>query len=164
MNKFWLNTSIIAVFCAVAFYLYVKFRVAPDIDFVKLNLTNLEGKNIKFSELRNKATFLSFSTSWCGACIEELIELKSLREKNELQEISIVVVSDEPLNVIRNFKEVHQFDFEFYSVNKPFSEIGINTIPSNYFLNKKFEIVEKHIGEVNWSDPSTQNYYLKLMQ
>ena len=64
VNKFWLNTSIIAVFCAVAFYLYVKFRVAPDIDFEKLNLTNLEGKNIKFSELRNKATFISFSTSW----------------------------------------------------------------------------------------------------
>jgi peroxiredoxin len=136
--------------------------VAPEIDLNQLNLTDLDGHGIKLNTYTGKKVVLCFGASWCPNCIEELNDLKSL-EPGELEDVEVLVISDEPLEKIAAFKEKRAYPFTFFKLNTPFSEIGIHSIPTSYLINTHFEIKKETVGYLNWKDPSTRNHLIKLM-
>ena len=152
---------IIAVF--LAFFIYKKYRVAPTLNLTELSLSDLRGETVSLEQFRGKKIALCFGASWCVNCREELDVLKSIY-KTDLSDVEIIVVSDESVEKIIRFKEKKEYPFTFLKMNKPFSEIGIYSIPTSYIVNTNLEVKKETVGYLNWEDPSTLQHLKKLME
>lgn len=163
MAKKWIYPVALIIAAFLAFYMYQKFRVAPSIKLNELNLSNLNGEDVSFESFKGKKIVLSFGASWCGNCREELDLLTSIKDR-DLSDVEIIVISDEPIDKIIHFKEKRGYPFTFLKMNKPFHDIGINSIPTTYIINTKLEIKQETVGYLNWEDPSNLQYLKKLME
>lgn len=161
-NK-WISALGLVIVGFVAFFLYQKYRVAPQLKITELDLVDLDGKKTDLSSFAGKKMVICFSASWCGACRKELEEINSLN-KVDRYDIEFVVISDEPREKVRAFKEKNGYPFTFLKMNKAFSEIGIHSIPTSYFVNKKLEVKKETVGYIDWSDPSTREHLRRLME
>jgi thiol-disulfide isomerase/thioredoxin len=146
----------------VALFIYNRYRVAPGVNFDDLSLQDMDGKPVRFSEFKEKKLIVSFGASWCGNCIMELKALNKIREK-ELSDIEVIIISDEPLEQVRRFKETRGPYFTFLKMNADFGSIGVNAIPTTYLFNKQSENVYKSVGDIHWEDEQTLVYLKKLL-
>ena len=163
MFKKWIYPLGLVVAVLIAFYIYRKYRIAPSIDLNALNLVNIEQQPVKMTFFTGKKVVLCFSASWCGNCREELDVLASIKEK-DLVDVEVVVISDETIEKIKMFKEKRAYPFTFLKMDRSFSTIGINSIPTSYIINTKLEITKETVGYLNWKDPSTLQHLKKLME
>lgn len=161
MNKKWPYVLVLIVVVFLAFFMYRKYKVAPTLKLEELSLVDLQNVPVKLSALKGKGTVLCFSASWCVNCREELETLSSLG--NELKDIQVVVISDEPLEKVKRFKEKKGYPFTFLKLQQPFSAINIYSIPTTYILSKDLEIKKETVGYIHWNDPSTLAHIKKLM-
>lgn len=162
MTKFFKYLAVAILIGFAAFFFYKKYRVAPGLDFKKLNLVDLTGNPLKFEDFKGKKLIVSFGASWCGNCLSELKDLMQI--KNELTGIEVLIISDEPLETVVKFKERKSYPFTFLKMEQTFNSIGINSIPTNYIFNKNLELKYEKVGEINWKDPSTLEYIKKQME
>jgi peroxiredoxin len=163
MNKKWLFPGCLILVLCVAFYMYNKYHVAPGIQFNELSLSDLNGQPVKLESFKGKKLAVCFSASWCPNCLEELKDISSVKDK-DYNDVEVIVISDEPLEKIIDFKERKGYPFTFLKLNQPFNAIGIYSIPTSYVINTKFEVMKESVGYVNWSDPSTAQHLKKLME
>lgn len=161
MNRKWMYLVGFLLLVFVAFYVYKKYRVAPTIDLSQLNLSDLEGKPVTFDSFNGKKKLVLFSASWCPNCLMELKDIFSIRA--ELADVEILVISDEPLEVVNAFKESRNYPFTFLKLTRPFNEIGIYSIPVSYVVNTKQKVMKETVGYLDWKDPSTREHLKKLM-
>lgn len=162
MNKKWINLLFLVIAALVGFYFYNKYKVAPSIDFSKLTLVDLQEQPVKFESFKGKKLVVCFSASWCPNCLDELRELNDIKN-NELKDVEVLVISDEPLEKIMSFKEKTNYPFIFLKLTKGFNEIGIFSIPTSYIVNTKLEVKKETVGYLDWKDASTAEHLVKLM-
>jgi thiol-disulfide isomerase/thioredoxin len=162
MPKKLILLLILLIGAFLAFYFYNKYRVAPSVDVSKLPMFTTEGKPFDLNSLKGKKVILSFSASWCGNCIREMNAMKKIKDA-ELGDVEIVIIDDEPMETVMEFKEGRQYPFTFVKLNKAFPTIGINSIPVTYFYNAKGEITGNEVGEIDWLDPSTREHYKQIL-
>jgi thiol-disulfide isomerase/thioredoxin len=162
MPKKLFSLFVLLLAAFVGFYFYNKYRMAPSVDISKLSLVTLDGKPFNFSGLKGKKVILSFSASWCGNCIREMNAMKKFRD-SDLSDVEIVIVDDEPLETVAEFKARHDYPFTFLKLNSEFPSIGINSIPVTYFYNSAQEITGNQVGEIDWKDPSTREHYKQIL-
>jgi thiol-disulfide isomerase/thioredoxin len=163
MNKTWIYAVLLLVVAFFGFYAYQKYKVAPVMNFSVLHLRTLENQPVRLADLKGSKLLVCFGASWCANCREELDILASIKE-TELQDVEIVVISDEPIDKVIRFKERKEYPFIFYKLDTPFQEIGIYSIPTSYIINRAFEVKKEAVGYLNWKDPSTVAHLKKLME
>ncbi len=56
------------------------------------SLRDLNGRNVRLSDLRGKVVLLNFWTTWCSACVSEMPELITLQKKQK-DDLAIIGVS-----------------------------------------------------------------------
>jgi peroxiredoxin len=147
----------------VALYLYNRYRVAPGMDFNKLTLTDVDGNPFSWKSLEGKKMVVSFGASWCVNCREEMQLMNTLKNK-ELSDVTVVVISDEPLERIKSFSVANGYPFLFLKMEQSFPSIGVNAIPVNYIVNRKLQITYEEVGSIEWEDGATVEHMKKLME
>ena len=162
MNKKWINALFLVIAALVGFYFYSKYKVAPSIDFAKLSLVDLNEQPVNFSSFKGKKLVVCFSASWCPNCLDELKELNDIKN-TKLNEVEVVVISDESLEKIISFKEKKGYPFTFLKLNQNFNDIGIFSIPTSYIVNTKLEVKKETVGYLDWKDASTAEHLVNLM-
>jgi thiol-disulfide isomerase/thioredoxin len=163
MQKKWTYVIVFILMAFAGYYLYQKYRVAPDLKIAELPLETLGRQAVSLDKYLGKKTALCFAASWCGPCRMELKMIGTLKNTS-LKELNVVVISDEDPATIEQFKRNYPADFEWLHLKQPFSNIGINSIPTTYLVNRKGVIVKQKVGYIDWQDPSTANYMLGLME
>jgi peroxiredoxin len=163
MPKKWIYPAGLAIAILIAFYVYQKYHVAPKINLKELKLVDLEDRPVELTAMKGKKMVVCFSASWCGTCRKELGDIASIKE-TVLRDVDVIVISDEPIEKVRAFKEEKEYPFIYLKMDKPFSSIGINSIPTSYLVNTKFEIMKETVGYIDWKDPSTAEHLQKLME
>lgn len=163
MNKKITTLIFILITLFVIFYFYNKYNVAPSIDFNKLNLTDLNEQPVNFNLFKGKKLVVCFSASWCPNCLVELKELNTIKPIN-LNDVEVIVISDEPIEKITSFKEKTNYPFTFLKLKQSFNQIGIFSIPTSYILNTNLEVKKETVGYLDWKDPSTAEHLKKLME
>ncbi|MCD6068592.1 MAG: alkyl hydroperoxide reductase/Thiol specific antioxidant/Mal allergen [Bacteroidetes bacterium] len=143
-------------------YMYKKYRVAPSISLLKQEVIDAAGKKSTLETYNGKALIISYYASWCGDCIKELKELNAIKD-TALPNVTVVCITDETAEKLINFQTSRKFPFEFYRIARPFSDIGVHTIPVTYLLNKKGEVIYNKVGAVKWKDASFREYAKKLL-
>jgi len=163
MNKKWIFPLGLIVALCVAFYFYGKYHVAPGIDLNSLDISDLSGQPVRMQAFKGKKIALSFGASWCPNCLEEMRDISAVKDK-ELSDVEVIIISDEPVETIKKWQESKGYPFTYLRLNKPFSSIGINAVPTSYIINTKMQVTKESVGYVNWRDPSTAQYLRKLME
>jgi peroxiredoxin len=161
MNNKWIPAGLVLV-VLIAFFFYNKHHQAPAIDLKSLPLFTLAEEPFDFETLYGGKVIVTFGASWCGSCVQELKDIKSV--VNNLPDVQVVVISDEATGKIARFRDRYDLPFTFLKLNRSHNSIGIHSIPTTYFINSKGEVKKQSVGFIDWHDPSTQAHLKKIME
>lgn len=161
MQKKWIYALLALLGGLIILFYYNKYKVAPTIDLTKIEITTDTEQPFSMSELKGKKLIVSFYASWCGNCLEELRDINKVKQ-SDLSDIEVICITDESIEKISQFKENTGYTFRFLKLKKNFQDINIYSIPVTYIVNEKLEVVEEHLGYVDWTDASTLNHIKSL--
>lgn len=150
------RTRIITLFviaCGVALFLYQKYRVAPDLTLIELEIYNLDGARVDMNQYKGKAIFVTYWATWCGECLQEMPSIETAYHQVDTNSVVFLMVSDDSPEKIASYLSKHNYPMQFVRLDKRLQEIGINTIPTTYLFDKNGNEIFNHVGSLDWSDP-----------
>ena len=157
MKKWWPLALFVVGLSIVLLYQYQKYRVVPAVDVYSLSYIDTSGKAVNLADFKEKKIIYSFWGTWCGECLAEMKQLNEAK-KTDLLDVTVIMVSDEPAELINSFIQRKKYPFTFLRIEKPFPEIGINAIPVNYLINSRGEVTYSKVGAINWKDNSAISF------
>ncbi len=121
----------------------------------KAAITNLNGVAVDKSEFEGKVVILSYFQTWCSDCAKEQPELTKLQDKFG-DKIKILYVSDEPVELIRSFKEKFSSELNFYHTDKALKKEGIaKKFPTTYLIDPQGDVQLVKVEGIDWYTPET---------
>ena len=117
---------------------------------LKSSFFDLEENNIDLSEFNNGKVVISYWATWCAPCIKEMPSIKRAEEILEEYGYTFLLVSDETISKISNFKNEMNLNLKFLKSNKSFESLGVYAMPTSYIFDENGEIVETFVGVVEW--------------
>jgi len=68
-----------------------------------------------------------------------------------------LLVSDETISEISNFKNYSNFDFNFLKSIESYETLGIYSIPTSYIFDENGKIIETIVGAIEWDSEEMIN-------
>ena len=124
---------------------------------LKTSFIDLYENNLDLSVFNEGKIVISYWATWCAPCIKEMPSIKRAEKILEDYGYTFLLVSDESISKISNFKNVMNFDFNFLKSNKSFETIGVYAMPTSYVFNENGEIVETFVGVIEWDSEEMIN-------
>jgi thiol-disulfide isomerase/thioredoxin len=152
-RKFWINLICFILGGILLVYLIFKYRVAPSLAFDEIPLTTPEGQVVKLSDYKGKVIFLNFWETWCGPCVQEMPTIEEARGQIDSAQMVFITIAEEDPAKIAAFRDRHDYKFKYFISGKSFKELGINTYPTSYIIDKQGKIIMTKIGGVDWGTP-----------
>lgn len=149
MNKksFW--TGFLTGICLTSITLFLVIRsfiVQPDISLNKMKVEDLNGNQVKISEMLGKPIVINYWATWCAPCRKEFPEFEVVKKKYG-NKVTFLMVSDETTQLIQKFKDKNSYSFNYLRATNGFEEV--NSRPTTFVYNKKGELMTKHTGTLN---------------
>jgi thiol-disulfide isomerase/thioredoxin len=123
-------------------------KPAPDFE-----LSTLEGKRIKLSDLRGKAVVVNFWATWCGPCKIEMPWLVDLQQKYSAQGLVILGISvDEgSTQKIADYAKEMGVNYPVLRSTEAVSALygGIDGLPTTFYVGRDGTVVEQAAGLVS---------------
>lgn len=155
---------LLAVALGVAIYSYYTYRVAHEVKFESLDITDLEGKPIDLGDITDEHLFVHFFATWCGNCLNEQASLEAAAEILKSDGVTTILISDEPIEKLKQFVANENLKTPIYHSNKKLKEMSIYTIPTCYLLKNNGSVVFTHVGEEMWNDHAVLNKLRALLR
>ncbi|MFC3799847.1 TlpA family protein disulfide reductase [Cohnella sp. GCM10012308] len=117
---------------------------APD-----FTLKDLDGNVISLSDLRGKAVYLNFWTTWCKWCKKEMPAMKRVYESFEGRDLAIVAVDiGEGRDKVASYIDQGGYPFQVLldsdkSVSKSYR---VTSIPVSVFVDKEGHVAYRKLG------------------
>ena len=144
-----ISTLLILALVAGGIHLYRRYRIAPEVLITDIQVTDLNGKTVDHA--RGQNTILVFFATWCPDCRRELPVLAGLENLLVENNISVVLVSDEPEEKLKMFSTTLPARFSILHLKSKFSDNGIYTLPTTYLFCKDGSTYLKQTGAIEWS-------------
>lgn len=113
-------------------------------------LKDLDGKMVKSSDFKGKVVLLDFWATWCPPCREEIPGFVSLQKKHGDKGLVVVGVSldDEGVKGVKDFVAKNKINYPIVMGDGKTTELfgGVKGIPTTFIIDKKGNIVGKHVG------------------
>ncbi len=139
-------------------------KKASDLEYIQLktSLVDLNQNKVNLTSFEGKKIVLNYWATWCGPCIKEMPELKRAEEILQNYNYTFLLISDETISKITEFKNEKKIEFNFLkSVNS--NEInGIYSLPTTYIFDENGKKVETFVGVVAWGSQQIINKLKKL--
>ena len=128
-------------------------KVPPTKDPVRINLKDLNGKNVSLSDFNGKIVFLNFWTTWCPTCRIEMPSMEKLYQKLKNKDFAMVTINlQESASQVKAFFK--EFKLTFTALLDSNGEVGasfgIRAIPTTYILDKTGRIIGLVNGPREW--------------
>jgi len=118
---------------------------APD-----FTLKNIEGKEIRLSDLKGKIVFINFWATWCPPCREEIPAFVELQEEFGADNLIILGISVDQgdLSVVPEFAKSYNINYEILYAN---AEVvgtygGIQSIPTTFIVDRDGYLRDRLVG------------------
>lgn len=123
-------------------------KPAPDFE-----LSTLDGKKVKLSDLRGKAVLVNFWATWCGPCKIEMPWLADLQTKYASKGLVVLGISvDEgSADKIASFSKEMGVNYTVLRTTDEVSDAygGIDGLPTNFYVGRDGIVVEQVAGLVS---------------
>jgi thiol-disulfide isomerase/thioredoxin len=150
-----LTTLLLAVIAiGIGAFFYKRYHVPPAIDMPAITLTDLSGNKVTLQSYSGKPLFVSFFATWCGPCIQEMPDLIDLKAKLSDKNLTIVCISDEPIEKLQKVETYAGDQLIFLHSETSLHDIGIYTYPTNYIFNAKGKKVYDKVNPDHWNEPA----------
>ncbi|MCZ2444212.1 MAG: TlpA family protein disulfide reductase [Flavobacteriales bacterium] len=152
MNRKWFWTRFYSrnlLFILLSVILYTRFVFQADILLNQIEARDLNNEVIDLSKPTNKPLVINFWATWCAPCIKEFPEYDRIQQRYG-DEVDFIMISDETIDKIKQFSISKFYPFRFLKSDKKLSNYDINILPTTFFYNSKGEIIEKHIGSIDY--------------
>ncbi|MFA6596901.1 MAG: TlpA disulfide reductase family protein [Ignavibacteriaceae bacterium] len=141
---------------SVTFFVFIMFlfsnsslaqeKKAPD-----FSLKSVDGKIIKLSDYKNKVVIIDFWATWCPPCRRGIPDLIALQKefKKDLVVLGISLDTDTKGDVpafVKDYGINYPIVYGDNTTAKLFG--GVSGIPTSFLIDKKGNIVDKHVGLV----------------
>lgn len=117
----------------------------------EFELPDLDGKSVRFSDLKGKVVLVNFWATWCPPCVTEVPDLVRLQTKYEGRLVVVGVADDHgAVDVVQNFASAKHVHYPLV-MNTPAlaaSFPGLIGLPTTYVIDQGGRIVKKHIGQL----------------
>ena len=128
----------------------------------KTSFVDLYENNLDLSVYKKGKIVISYWATWCAPCIKEMPGIKRAEEVLEEYGYTFLLVSDETVSKISEFKNEWNFDFNFLKSSKSFETLGVYAMPTSYIFDENGQIIETIVGAVEWDSEEMINK-LKMM-
>ena len=128
------------------------------------------GPSKKLSEFKGHVVLLSFWASWCTPCLVELPSFIDLHDKLAAKGLVILPVNvdeaDVGVNFVGDFWKTKKFPFPTYFDPKHASSelFKIDSLPSNFVLDKQGRLVAQGYGANDWSSAQSVEFIEQLLK
>jgi peroxiredoxin len=117
-------------------------------DFV---LTDLQGHNVKLSDLRGKAVVLNFWATWCPPCKAEIPWFIELQKRYGAQGLQIVGVNmdDGDQNDVQKFAAENSINYPILLGKDKVAEQygGIEYLPTTFYIDRSGVVMDRVFGQ-----------------
>lgn len=145
------------VLIAIAGWFYKAYRTVPSLPANEHVFVDEQGKDIKLSAFKGQFVLISYFQTWCGSCVRELPSIDALQSEIGKDKLSVLIVSDEPMEKILRFKEKYCNTLNYFRTDKPFTEIGIRVFPTTYLLDKNGDVIMSRLEAFDWNSTEVKN-------
>ncbi|MHC1738949.1 MAG: TlpA family protein disulfide reductase [Ignavibacteriaceae bacterium] len=120
----------------------------------EFSLVSVDGKTVKLSDFKGKIVIVDFWATWCPPCRKGIPDLIAIQKEfpNDVVVIGVSLdretKSDVP-SFVKNYGINYPIVYGDGKVDRSFG--GIEAIPTAFVIDKKGNIVDKHIGLVSKS-------------
>ncbi len=121
-----------------------KWGNAPDFTFKKVG-----GEKFTLSSLKGKVIILDFFATWCPPCRQEIPDFIQLKKDYEKKGLEIVGISlDKSESTVKEFYDKNGMNYIVVMGNNDIGDKygGVSGIPTTFIIDRKGDIVNKHIG------------------
>jgi thiol-disulfide isomerase/thioredoxin len=113
-------------------------------------LTDLNGRNVSFSDFRGKVVILDFWATWCVPCRVEIPHFVELQKQYGAKGLAVIGVSldEQGLDVVKRFVKQFEVNYSMVIGNEKIAESygGIDALPTTFVIDRQGLIVSQHIG------------------
>lgn len=134
---------------------------------VDFSLPDLDGREVRLSDLRGKVVLLNFWATWCKPCKEEMPSMEELYQILKEKDFAMLAVSiDKKSSDIKPFKEELKLTLPILhdrwgSVDRRYKLTGV---PETYIIDQNGILAEKIIGPRDWTKTENVKVILDLLQ
>lgn len=132
-------------------------------DFV---LKNISGVAIPLSSFKGKAVLINFWATWCPPCKAEMPSLNTVYLEMRSRGFEVIAISvDKSADVVKDYLNDKNFGFLILMDEKRevFKKYKVFTLPTTFLIDKNGIIVEKYLGEYDWTSPEMKNKVQQLL-
>lgn len=125
-------------------------------ELARVTLTVSNGNIISMSELQGKVVFINFWAVWCPPCIAEMHSINKLyKDLSAYNDVAFLLIDvDGDLKKSNDFMKRNNYELPVYSMQQNFPENYFGgTLPTTVILDKSGNIVFKHTGASDFSNP-----------
>ena len=116
----------------------------------KTSFVDLYENNLDLSVYKKGKIVISYWATWCAPCIKEMPGIKRAEEILEEYGYTFLLVSDETVSKISEFKNEWNFDLNFLKSSKSFETLGVYAMPTSYIFDENGNIIETIVGAIEW--------------
>lgn len=123
-----------------------------DLESVQLKtlFVDLNNNPVDITQYKGKRIVLNYWATWCGPCIKEMPALKIAEDLLENHNYTFLLVSDETISKISDFKMNKKFDFNYLKSVKSIETLGIYSLPTSYIFDENGKKIETIVGTIAW--------------
>ena len=141
-------------------------KVPPAEDPVRINLKDMNGKNISLSDFKGKIVFLNFWTTWCPTCRIEMPSMEKLHQRLKNKNFAMVTINlQESASQVKAFFKEFKLTFTALldSTGEVGASFGIRAIPTTYILDKTGRIIGLVSGPREWDSKAAISLFENLI-
>ncbi len=127
-------------------------------------LRTLDGKPVLLKELKGKAIFMNFWTTWCPPCVAEMPGIQDLYTATQSENVAFVMVSvDEDVDKLRRFMRRKKYTFPAYRLadNSIPAMYAGKTIPATFVISGAGKLAFRHEGMAAYNSPDFKAFLLE---
>ncbi len=106
-------------------------------EFPDFELKDMEGRTLRWSEIKGKAALVNFWFTKCPPCVAEMPHLNQIRRDFAGEDVVFLAISPDDSLTIREFLDKREYNFDILPNAQQYINFFGNEYPLNVFVDKK---------------------------
>ena len=125
---------------------------------------DLDGTAFELGQFKGKVIFINIWATWCMPCVFEMQSIQKLYDAYKTEDIVFLIASNEDKNTVQKFYKENKYTFPVYLIHPqlPYS-FQSTGFPSTFIIDRKGNIVLRHLGAADWNDKSCHEFISSLL-